>query len=133
MQTHEITPPRQPFQGSDIGSIVKLGSEGFSAHVPPLSDYRDVSEAWREAEYRCYEADGRKVTIGYWTGEPGRIALDPWPYTEVCSIVSGRVALRDQRGQEVVFGSGEGFVVPQGWAGMWITLERSAKFFVMIS
>ncbi|WP_342643871.1 cupin domain-containing protein [Rhodoligotrophos ferricapiens] len=135
MQPNEIKPsdPRQSAEASDIGTIVKLGSAGISAYVPPLSDYQNVSETWQEAEYRCYETEGRKVTIGYWTGEPGQISLDPWPYTEVCSIVTGRVALRDQRGKEIVFGAGEGFLVPKGWAGAWITLEPSSKFFVMIT
>lgn len=134
MQTSQDNPSDREFPAasSDIGRIVKLGSEGASAHVPPLSDYLDVSANWSEAEYRCYEAAGAKVTVGYWTGEAGRIALDPWPYTEVCSIVSGRVALRDRQGRELVFGAGDGFVVPKGWAGIWITLEPSSKFFVMI-
>lgn len=134
MQTSQTTPPSpgQFAENSDIGRIVKLGSESFSRHVPPLSDYREASESWSEAEYRCYETDGKKVTVGFWTGEAGRISLDPWPYTEVCSIVSGRVALQDQRGQEIIFGAGEGFIVPKGWAGAWITLEQSSKFFVMI-
>lgn len=121
-----------PADLSDIGRIVRLGSEGFGAYVPPLSDYRDASPSWSEAEYRCYRAEADKVTIGYWVGQAGHIALDPWPYTEVCSIVTGRVALRDRRGRELVFGAGEGFVVPKGWAGVWTTLEPSSKFFVMI-
>lgn len=134
MQTSDTNPGQDgsPVGASDLKRIVKLGGEGRSPYVPPLSDYLAASETWMEAEYRCYRTDGEKVTVGYWTGEPGQVALDPWPYTEVCSILSGCVAIQDRHGGELVFRAGEGFVVPKGWAGVWVTLERASKFFVMI-
>lgn len=133
MQNSPKNPSEQSSTRSEIGRIVRLGSDAARAYVPPLSDYSDVSPGWSEAEYRAYETDTNKVTVGYWTGDAGHISLESWPYTEVCSIVSGRIALRDDRGRELVFGAGDGFVVPKGWAGVWVTLEPSAKFFVMIA
>lgn len=115
-----------------IAQIVVLGPENIAPFVPPLSDYQAVSSGWSEAEHRCYSTQSKSVTVGFWTGAPGSATLDPWPYTEVCSILSGRVAIRDHAGQERVFGPGEGFIVPKGWAGVWNTLEPSSKFFVMI-
>jgi uncharacterized protein len=115
-----------------VSEIVALGPTGIAPHVPPLSDYRDISAGWQEAEYLCYETGAEKVSVGFWTGEPGSIVLDPWPYTEVCSILTGRVAIRDRAGGERVFGPGEGFIVPKGWAGIWDTIESSSKIFAMI-
>ena len=70
---------------------------------------------------------------GYWTGEPGSVEIDPWVYTEICSIISGRVAIADRNGRRLEFGPGEAFLIPKGFAGKWITLEPAKKIFLAIS
>lgn len=135
MQNAELEPAVERAGGaaaSDIGRIVPIGPRGVAPHIPPLSDYKCATSGWAEAEYRCYELARDNITVGFWTGEPGSVSLDPWPYTEVCSILSGRIAIRDLHGGEIVFGPGEGFVVPKGWAGTWVTLEPASKFFILI-
>jgi uncharacterized cupin superfamily protein len=116
----------------DIRSVVLIQPDDFAKYVPPLSDYRSASTPWVEAEFRCMDIPTDRVTIGYWKGEPGKVQLDPWAYTEVCSIISGRIAIDDLRGGRLEFGAGEGFVIPKGFAGEWITLEASAKIFLAV-
>ena len=65
--------------------------------------------------------------------EPGEVTLDPWPYTEVCSILSGKVAVRDTDGKMAEFKAGDALMVPVGFVGDWITLEKSTKIFIAIS
>ena len=117
----------------DISAIRPLTGDDARRHVPPLSDYRFSSTGWEESEYRHFEAPSPHVVVGFWTGSPGEVTLDPWPYTEVCSILSGRVAIRDRNGQEVAFGAGAAFLIPRGFVGRWITLEPASKLFVAIS
>lgn len=117
----------------NISAIRVLGAEGARRHVPPLDDYAATSPGWEETEYRHFQGPSANVVAGFWEGAPGEITLDPWPYTEVCSILSGRVALRDREGNEVTFGAGAAFMVPRGFAGQWITLEPATKLFVAIS
>jgi uncharacterized cupin superfamily protein len=116
----------------DVSAVISIEASGLSAYVPPHSDYKDVSQGWVEAEYRCVKMRSDHVMVGFWTGEPGHVSFDAWPYTEVCSILSGRVAVRDRFGGEKQFGPGSGFVVPKGWAGDWVTLETSSKIFIAI-
>lgn len=116
----------------DITSVVPIRPDEVTKHVPPLSDYRRTSAPWIETEFRCLDLPTDRVTIGYWTGEPGSVEIDPWSYTEVCSIISGRVAVDDLRGGRLEFGPGEGFVIPKGFVGEWITLEPAAKIFLAI-
>ncbi|MGE0239172.1 MAG: cupin domain-containing protein [Parvibaculaceae bacterium] len=115
-----------------IEAITRIGPEPARAHVPPLSDYASASPEWKEVEYRFFEGLDASLTGGYWTGEAGKVSFEAWPYTEMCSILSGRVALCDTRGQKLEFGPGDGFIVPKGWAGSWITLERTSKIFLAI-
>lgn len=117
----------------DIGIIKSLTVDEARRYVPPLSDYKTVSAGWHETEYRHFEGPSQNVLVGFWTGVPGEITLDPWPYTEVCSILSGRVAIRDREGNRIEFGSGEAFLVPKGFVGQWITVEPASKMFVAIS
>jgi uncharacterized cupin superfamily protein len=117
----------------DIGAVKPLTADEARRYVPPLSDYKVASAGWRQAEYRHFEAPSPHVVVGFWTGAPGEITLDPWPYTEVCSILSGRVAIRDQEGGQLEFGAGEAFLVPRGFVGQWITVEPASKMFVAIS
>lgn len=117
----------------DITAVKRLSSEDVQRYVPPLSDYKAASAAWEEAEYRHIEAPNSNVVVGYWTGSPGEVTLDPWPYTEVCSILSGSVAIRDASGSRLDFQAGDAFIVPRGFVGQWITVEPTSKLFVAIS
>jgi len=119
-------------ENMDINSILPIGKEGRVPYVPPLTDYGGHSAAWREAEFHCLDLPAERVTIAFWTGEPGMVTLHPWPYTEVCSILTGRVAIVDSGGRRREFGPGEGFVVPKGFAGEWVTIEPSSKIFLAI-
>lgn len=122
-----------PSTAQGIGAIVRLAASGTNAFVPPLSDYQSVSPGWSETEYRCHEQNSQHVAVGYWEGEPGTVGFERWPYTEICSILTGKVGLRDSEGHEITFGPGEGFVVPKDWKGEWLTIERSTKFFIAVN
>lgn len=100
--------------------------------VPALSDYVQPSDGWSEAEYRHFDAPSTHTVVGYWTGEPGRVSFDAWPYTEVCSILAGKVGVEDQYGRRRDFTAGQGFIVPKGFKGSWITYEASKKIFIAI-
>jgi uncharacterized cupin superfamily protein len=117
----------------DISAIRNITTERARQHVPPLTDYSACSTGWSEVEYRHFEAASPHVVVGFWSGSPGEITLDSWPYTEICSILSGRVAIRDRKGDRIEFSVGATFLVPKGFAGDWITIESATKLFVAIS
>ncbi|MER6409661.1 cupin domain-containing protein [Streptomyces humidus] len=112
----------------NIHSVVPVSLTGGTPIVPEWTP-GEASEGWRETEYRSFaSADGR-LFGGGWEGEPGTLRLDPYPYDEICVMISGRVALVDTEGGRREFGAGEVFFVPRGFRGVWETLEPSKKFF----
>jgi uncharacterized cupin superfamily protein len=117
----------------DISVIKSISADCARRFVPPLTDYKACSSGWSEVEYRHFESASPNVVVGFWSGEPGEVALDPWPYNEICSILSGRVAIRDQKGDRIEFIVGATFLVPKGFSGNWITIESATKLFVAIS
>jgi len=112
-------------------TVQRIDASLAQAFVPPASDYQFVSPDWEEAEYRCFETGGGSFG-GYWTGEPGAVAFDAWPYGEVGVLTKGRVAVEGADGTRWEFSAGEAFFIPAGFAGSWITLESSEKVFVAI-
>jgi uncharacterized cupin superfamily protein len=117
----------------DISAIRTISAEDGRPHIPPTADYDACSTGWSETEFRYFEAASPQVVVGFWSGAPGEITLDAWPYTEICSILSGRIAIRDRRGHRVEFAIGATFLIPKGFAGDWITVEPSTKLFVAIA
>jgi len=113
----------------DVHDITLVDRDGLSPTVPDVSGYDDVSADWAEAEYRAVELAENSLG-GLWEGQPGSVRFDAWPYTEFCVMISGRVAVVDTTGGRREFGPGEAFVIPEGFAGTWETLEPSVKYFV---
>lgn len=114
-----------------VSDIQLLSTSTGRRFVPGLSDYDDASADWSEAEFRA-ETPGESV-VGAWTGAPGWVRMDVWPYTEVCVIKTGSVEIEDSTGETRRFGAGDAFVIPEGFSGIWRTLEPCEKVFVGLS
>lgn len=97
--------------------------------VPAESDYDDRSAHWSETEFRANLVSTDSVA-GFWEGTVGWVAINSWPYNEVCVILRGRVAVEDATGHLDEFGPGQAFLVPVGFRGVWHTLETTEKIFV---
>jgi uncharacterized cupin superfamily protein len=115
-----------------VKDIAVMNGAGIDRHIPSPADYQDSSPTWTEAEYQYVDRASGRVVAGFWTGEPGFVKIDAWAYTEVCSILSGKVAVVDHQGGRVEFGAGEAFTVPKGFAGTWVTVEAATKIFIAI-
>jgi uncharacterized cupin superfamily protein len=116
----------------NISSIIPIGAEGCSAFVPSLDSYQVLSDSWIGQEFHSLKRRSNHVTVGYWTGEPGRARIEPWPYIEICVIKMGRVAVADNDGCRREFGPGDSFIVPKGFVGEWVTLETATKVFIAV-
>ncbi|WP_053383985.1 cupin domain-containing protein [Leucobacter celer] len=114
-----------------IHEIQTIGEDPSTATAPALSDYQAHSKGWAETEFPVATEAG--VTAGRWTGEPGWVEFDSWPYREFCVILEGRVAVESRDGTErFEYGPGEAFTIPQGFNGRWVTLEPTRKVFIGI-
>jgi uncharacterized cupin superfamily protein len=112
-----------------VTAIRALTPAALTASAPPLESYDSVSPDWEEHEYRV-ELGSASVEAGYWTGSRGSVGFDSWPYNELCVILKGRVRVEAADGGVRDFGAGESFLIPQGFSGVWHTLEPTEKIFV---
>jgi uncharacterized cupin superfamily protein len=105
---------------------------GAGTPVVPEWEPGTASPSWRETEWRSFGDDESRPYGGAWTGEPGSLRLDDYPYDEVCVMLTGVVALVDSAGARREFRAGEAFFVPRGFSGTWETVEPSTKVFVAL-
>ena len=112
-----------------VRDVATVSPRALAASRPPVDSYETVSDGWSEQEYRV-DFGNPAVEGGYWTGDPGSVSFDAWPYSELCVILRGRVAVEDRDGARAEYGAGESFLIPQGFSGIWHTLEPTEKIFV---
>lgn len=115
----------------NIDAVTTIDTTGTRV-VPDPESYTSASPGWTEEEFRAFELDNGSLG-GLWRGEPGEVSFDSWPYTEVCVVVSGHVAIEDHAGGRRDFRDGDAFVIPEGFRGTWITVTRTRKIFVGVS
>ena len=111
-----------------IDSVITI-EMGAGEAVRPEWPQGTASPGWSEVEWRAFADATGSLFGGSWEGEPGTLLLDPYPYDEICVMISGRIALADMQGGRKEYGPGQVFFVPKGFRGSWITLEPSKKFF----
>lgn len=117
---------------TSIADIVQLGA----THVEPERYSPDPARVLRGAPAQearnDYEGAGGRLNVGEWRCEPGawRVAYDADEY-EFCQLLDGRVRLVDEAGGAVEFASGDAFVIPAGFRGVWETIEACRKHYVI--
>jgi uncharacterized protein len=117
--------------GSDLYKAYQL--PGLNTRVVPnTDDYDLLSTAWSGEEHRVVLGQSTSIA-GYWEGQPGWVRFESWPYTEVCVLVDGHIAVEHDDGTLEHFHSGAAFVIPAGIASIWHAIGSTRKYFVGVS
>lgn len=116
---------------TSIDDVHLLSEHTGDTVTPALDTYDAHSEGWTEAEHHVPLPDTESIA-GYWTGDPGWVRIDHWPYHEICVILEGAIALEDSDGVIRTFTAGQSFRIPAGFTGIWHTLQPTRKIFVGI-
>ncbi|MBL3687920.1 DUF861 domain-containing protein [Leucobacter zeae] len=76
-------------------------------------------------------AEGR-IDTGLWECTPGDFTAERNGYTEICTILSGRVTIEVDGEEPEEFGPGDVMVMPSGWRGVWRVHEPLRKHYTTI-
>ncbi|HEX8827086.1 MAG TPA: cupin domain-containing protein [Xanthobacteraceae bacterium] len=71
------------------------------------------------------------VTSGVWESEAFSKKKSHPDSMEFCYILEGNVRLADNKGGVALFGPGDAFIVEPGFDGVWESLNRVRKYFVI--
>ena len=111
--------------------IVPLPHTPDAATRAPVAADRLVAGQPTQAVGNAYSSQDERFHCGVWEGDVGAWRVH---YTEheFCHLLSGRVRLRDDAGDEVVvLEAGQSFVVPAGFSGTWEVLEAARKLYAI--
>ncbi|WP_336652645.1 MULTISPECIES: cupin domain-containing protein [unclassified Leucobacter] len=89
-----------------------------------------LTEGLTEAAVSTW-SNGR-IDTGLWECTPGDFTAERNGYTEICTILSGRVTLEVEGQQPEEFGPGDVMVMPSGWKGVWRVHEPLRKHYTTI-
>jgi uncharacterized protein len=67
---------------------------------------------------------------GRWSATRGKWRVR-YTENELCVMTAGRVVIESESGQRSMFGPGDAFVVPAGFAGTWEVLEDCSKIYAI--
>jgi len=119
-----------------LGSPSATGGEAGGAGIIDIDPSALEATAWETIEDVPYwrvasgkgarasgltsfkSADGR-AEAGLSRYEPVTLELKDWPIDEFMLILSGEVEITDSSGRGRVYGPGDAFVMPKGFAGTW--------------
>lgn len=103
------------------------GSVDLGAHAPKPTA---LTEGLTEASATIW-TNGR-IDTGLWECTPGDFTAERNGYTEICTILSGRVFLEVEGQEPEEFGPGDVMIMPSGWKGVWRVTEPVRKHYTNI-
>ena len=112
---------------STFHDLAKADIGAFS--LKPTSFEGDQLEAARS----FFQSPDGSIDIGIWECTPGRFTADRTNSSEICHIISGRVAVGRADGGMRERGPGGLLVLPQGWKGEWRIHETTRKLYMIQS
>jgi uncharacterized cupin superfamily protein len=102
----------------------------------PASEYTRVAPEKRLAGdprhgvFNLFSDPGQEFHVGLWESEPGKWKVQ-YSEQEFCTMLEGRILIRDNAGGEILVGPGDSFVISAGFAGTWEVLEKARKIYVI--
>ncbi|MES2354269.1 MAG: cupin domain-containing protein [Pseudomonadota bacterium] len=110
--------------------LVPLNPRDMKGEFTPFSPEKvirgDMAQLLDERE----GAGKSVISIGTWASSEGAISCQ-YDEDELCVIAAGRVRLTNQEGESAEFGPGDGFLILNGFRGVWDSLEPLRKWYVI--
>jgi uncharacterized protein len=103
----------------------------FAPQVTPTAAAVLVSGNGDTKTWPAFVSPDGFVTSGVWESEAFCKKKSHPDSMEFCYILEGRVDISDTQGNVASFGAGDAFIVEAGFDGMWESLTRVRKYFVI--
>ena len=111
-------------------AVVPIPLAPVGALDQPIAPEKILSGAPKTGFRAAHDDAAAGFWSGVWESEVGawRIAYEE---TELCVMLAGRVRLVDEAGTAQEFATGDAFVIPRGFVGVWETLEPCRKIYAI--
>jgi uncharacterized protein len=95
----------------------------------PPADRRVVGDP-QQSIWNVYSDPTLQFHVGRWSSDVGSWRVQ-YSETEFCHMLAGRVRIESESGQFSEFESGDSFVVPAGFRGVWAVIEPATKLYAI--
>ena len=110
-------------------AIVRLdGAIEADLSAPPAERLLSGSPQLQVSNF--FTDDSQQFFAGRWSATRGKWRVR-YTENELCVMTAGRVAIESEGGERSVFGVGDAFVIPAGFAGTWEVLEDCTKIYAV--
>jgi uncharacterized cupin superfamily protein len=113
-----------------MSGILRIPHHTDGHPAEPVASERLVAGNPMQSVANAYSDPGNAFHCGVWEGDVGawRVA-----YTEheFCHMLVGRVRMRGDDGSDVTVATGDSFVIPAGFEGVWEVLEPARKLYAI--
>ena len=110
--------------------IVRIPHHATGSTPEPIASERLIAGSPVQSVANTYSDIGNAFHCGVWEGGVGawRVA-----YTEheFCHLLAGRIRVHGDDGSETTLVTGDSFVVPAGFEGIWEVLEPARKLYAV--
>lgn len=112
----------------DLSTFLNLSDVALDGFAPkPTALEGDPEEASRT----LWQSPDGQLEIGVWECTVGRFGADRSQSAEFCHLLSGAVEMRHADGRVQRLGPGDALMLPKGWKGEWLLLERTRKIYAI--
>ncbi|HZS81478.1 MAG TPA: cupin domain-containing protein [Stellaceae bacterium] len=95
----------------------------FDASAQPDAGARTTTAEW-------YADPKQRFKSGFWAAQTGRAEI-AYEVDELCVLIEGLVRLTDETGHVETYRAGDTFLIPNGFKGVWETVEPVRKFYAV--
>jgi uncharacterized cupin superfamily protein len=88
--------------------------------------------AERTTTRQWYGDPSGSFKTGFWAAQPGKTEI-AYTIDELCVLLEGVVRLTDAAGHVEIYRSGDTFLIPNGFTGIWETIEPVRKFYAVFA
>jgi uncharacterized cupin superfamily protein len=93
-----------------IAHILRLGTAASMSEYNRVAPERLIAGDPRQGVFNLFSDPGQQFHVGLWESEPGTWKVS-YSEHEFCTILEGRIRMRDHAGGEINVGAGDSFVV----------------------
>ena len=113
-----------------IAHVLRLDPNTPASERSLIAPDRLLAGDPRQGAFNLFSDPGQQFHVGLWESEPAtwKVRYDEH---EFCTILEGRILMRDDAGGEITVGPGESYVISAGFAGTWQVLEKVRKIYVI--
>lgn len=113
-----------------IAHVLRLDSNTPASERSVIAPEKLIAGDPRQGVFNLFSDPGQEFHVGLWESEPATWKVR-YSEHEFCTILEGRILMRDAAGGEITVGPGDSFVIVAGFSGTWQVLEKARKIYVI--